>query len=474
MSNEKKFLFFIIFAVAIAALVIAVIGYNDDVSDNSAKIFDGYNENDISTNKTISVITDKNKPYQLETCTAGLRGRVKMIVNHVSQRAWSSIGTDSDIDNIRCVDIDDVTGNIYVGGQFPGGIKMFDGQSWKLVGTTGCSGIVHTIKITQSPLTVIIGGEFTDADSVANTAYITYWDGSAYHPVGTNSAAIVNGAVIAADYDNTTGHLWIAGTFANSALSYLDGTLAAGTWTEIVASTDLADLLTCMTIDQSSQKVVMGGNFPAGAAVGGVTNYNNIISYNINSTTWNGLLGGLDNTVKDLHYHNSKVYVAGMFESTADSLNLNKIMRYVAVYDGTSWDSIGHGIPAQGRSITIDKDSGIIYVSGDFASISRDVPARNYAKFTNTGGWETLEDGLSQPAASMTVSNKVLYVGGINSFESFPNAIAKFDTMSNPLICTVNNEDVEILPQHTKEYTCIADSGGQYNWAPINRLGFVE
>ena len=148
---------------------------------------------------------------------------------------------------------------------------------WKAM-STGCNGIVVTIAYGQDG-SICVGGGFTLAGGVANTAYIAKWNGTAWSALGTGMNGDVNALAV-----DVAGNLYAGGNF----------TLA-----------------------------------------GGVANTVRIAKWN--GTTWSALGTGMNATVSEINIDSSDiVYACGSF-TTAGGITMPD---RIAVWRGETWVSI--------------------------------------------------------------------------------------------------------------------------------------
>ena len=122
-------------------------------------------------------------------------------------------------------------GRLYATGDFLtlGGVTLtrvgnWNGSIWTAMG----SGLNSTgFKITVSPIdgTIYVGGVFSLAGGVANTAGVAAWNGSVWSPLSTGitgSVSFTYGAVYALAVNPTTGVLVAGGEFTTAGGSTID------------------------------------------------------------------------------------------------------------------------------------------------------------------------------------------------------------------------------------------------------------
>lgn len=237
---------------------------------------------------------------------------------------WSALGAPGEAAGreVRAIAVTP-TGDVYVGGKFENWagngdcdqIAMWDvsASTWVPVGT-GCQGVSCTVDaLAYYGPYLFVGGSFTSAGSVANTAFLALWDG-AWHSLG-----VVNHAVNA-----------------------------------IVGSVEQA-------------KLWVGGNFTSIVKGGITTTCNFVAEFNGNAGTWaalaNGANVGMNSTVFALTLdQQGNLYAGGNF-TTSGGVTTN----YIAKWNGTSWSALGSGLNAGVLSLAIGPD-GVVYAGGTFST----------------------------------------------------------------------------------------------------------
>ena len=236
--------------------------------------------------------------------------------------------------------------------------------------TTGTNGNVYAI-VRGIDGSIYVGGNFTLAGGVANTAHIAKWDGSAWSALSTG----INGDVIA---------LAVAA----------DGTLYAG------------------------------GAFTTAGGVGAV----NIAKWN--GSAWSALSTGVNGSLYALAVgQDGTLYAGGAFIDAAGVANT----RNVAKWNGAAWSAMGTGGAggAFAAALTIGLD-GAVYAVGDFTSMGGVANTNSVAKW-KSGAWTSMgsSTGLGGLAAATGLDGSI-YIGG--AFTTIAgvsaNSIAKWNGTS--------------------------------------------
>lgn len=238
---------------------------------------------------------------------------------------WSALGTPGEAAGreVRAIAVTPI-GDVYVGGKFEDWagngdcdkIAKWDAatSTWMPL-KTGCQGAGLAVDaLVHYGDYLFVGGSFTSADSVANTAFLAYFDesGVAWHSLG-----VVNDAVYAIVGSVEKAKLWIGGPFTS---------------------------------------IIKGGI---------TTTCNRIAEYNGNAGTWaamaNGANVGMNEFVDALALDaQGNLYAAGNF-TTSGGVTTN----YIAKWNGASWSALGSGLGGGALSLALGPD-GTVYVGGAF------------------------------------------------------------------------------------------------------------
>lgn len=199
--------------------------------------------------------------------------------------------------------------------------KTNETGGWTALGAGLTGGLGYAIWAIDAS-NVYVGGDFTSAGGVANTANIAKWNGSTWSALATGVNSSVN-AIYALDASN----IFVGGNFNN------------------IGGTPIA----CIA--------------------------------KWNGTAWSALGSGTNGAVSVIHaYDASNIIVGGAF-TTAGGITCNRI----AKWNGTSWASLGSGVAGSFQVVQGVRmvDATTIYVAGSFTSAGG-VSCNNIAKFTIT------------------------------------------------------------------------------------------
>ena len=246
-------------------------------------------------------------------------------------------------------------------------------------GPSGADGTILTVARHGS--NVYVGGFFSMAGS-ANATNVARWDGTDWHPLGPGLGIADGSLVVAYVYSLATdgANLYAGGSFTNS------GSLAI---TSSVVRWVLPD----------------GQDGRTGR--------------------WESV-GNLRGLPAHLSIHNGMLYAAGSLAIPGDTNTYG-----VARWDGSSWDTLGSKVSGcadlacyagVANLVVVGSD---IYVGGEFGSIGG-VSANAVASFrtgtTQTGKWEAMGGGFTDPNGQVLVSGITAHNGQIYASGIFTNS----------------------------------------------------
>lgn len=264
----------------------------------------------------------------------------------------------------------DANGDLYIGGYFTD-LGSTDGDYIAKItdinGTptvnalgTGTNNPVYAIAVDTNG-DIYIGGLFSLAGGVANTAYIAKWDGASWNALDTG----LNGSVSALSFA-PNGDLYVGGGFTN----------ADGTYGDYLCYWDGSAFNRVGTVELGSGSVVyalafgnnghlyVGGNF---TNAGGVADADYIAKWN--GKQWKALGAGTDGIVYGIFVDKNKVYVDGLFTAAGELDFLDR----VAIWTHGAWQPLDIDLPgtAAVRSVLPASD-GSLYIGGSFSTAGED------------------------------------------------------------------------------------------------------
>jgi len=380
--------------------------------------------------------------------------------------SWSTVGTTLG-STCYAITYDTSRNLLYAAGSFTtptARIAQWNGTTWSAMGTGITNGTCYSLALDAS-YNLYAGGNFTTAGGVTNANYIAKWDGSSWSALGTG--LIGTGCYsIAID---STNNIYTGGWAINkpAILKWDTSWCSLGNYnltnTTIVPSTGTTSLkidnynnlyatntthLNGFSRWNGSTWNDMGAIYPFFTY--NAPNYSSITNDMCNNiyvstretsstvktntapliiTSWNGTVVS---TVGSANFNdiccaiavdsNNNIYVGGCFTKIG-SLQVNCI----AMWNGTTWSSLGTGLNGACCTITIDSTNNV-YVGGNF-STAGGVRVNYIAKWNGTA-WSALSSGLSSSCASIALDTSGnLYAGGYFTVASgiTVNFIAKWN-----------------------------------------------
>ena len=307
--------------------------------------------------------------------------------------------------------------DLYIVGEFTGGIAKWDGHVWSSVGNSGMAvdtttQFIRSVAVSGADL--YIAGYFKNLAGIPKADMVAKWNGSAWSALGSNGQG--NGAINDEVYDlavaGTT--VYVGGVFTDVAgipeadeVAMWNGTAwsALGAGIDLVQDSDY----TVTSLGLSGNDLYVGGYF---YQAGGVTGADNIARWN--GSVWSALgsdgSGGdaIDGAIAELTVSRTgDLYVGGEF---GDAAGISAADR-VAKWNGTTWSALGSNGSGDGaignRVWVLAATNDGIYVAGDFADAAG-IPEADYiAKWSLPA---------NQPDGRIRVGNGALF--GNNTYNT--------------------------------------------------------
>ena len=279
-----------------------------------------------------------------------------------------------------------------------------------------------------------VGGDFVRAGGQA-AARIARWDGTGWSTLGSGLDNRVRALCV---YDDGSGPaLYAGGSFVQAGaqpvgrIARWDGASWSSVGGGVGSSFDSVNALAVYD-DGSGPALYAAGQF---SSAGGVP-ANRIARWD--GSAWSALGSGvLGVAVHALAVHDDgsgpALYATGQFHTAGGSPANN-----VARWNGTSWSTLGSGIPAWGIALAVHDDGTgpALYVGGDFTQAGG-APASNIARWDGAG-WSPVGGGTDHRVQALcsfddgTAGGPVLYAGGHfqHADGAAARAIARWDGAS--------------------------------------------
>jgi hypothetical protein len=301
-------------------------------------------------------------------------------------------------------------GEVYIGGSFTEAnglaatniVRWYNG-TWSVLGS-GLSGgslaAVYAIAVAENG-TVYAGGQFTTAGG-KTVNNIARWDGSNWSALGNGTNDRVNALAL-----GSNGAVYAGGAFT-TASGISAGAVALwqnGQWNRLGMGLREGKA-EVMALAVHEDELYAGGNF----LQAGETSTFNIARWNGNQ--WLSLDSGIapyTACVYALAFQDNKLYAAGDFRSPFSSIAAN-----VLSWDGISWAREAT-FTAPVRAITFTA-GGELAAAGEFTAVgvSTATTAVGYAALRTRGSWESLGTGLNGSVSTLAVlPDNSLIAGGI-------------------------------------------------------------
>lgn len=301
------------------------------------------------------------------------------------------------------------------------GVDIFDGTNWssRIGDVSGGLCVVYDVGFLGND--VYVAGIFQKAGEVT-AGGLAKWNGSDWSDVG------FAGVALALVSDGT--NLYVGGTFTNAG-GVLNTNIARFDGTNWYSLGDGVGYYTGGFGQSVNFLELHNGLLYVGGAF---TNAGNITALNVavwNGSSWSSLgtgsANGVNGTVSALVFQGDDLYVGGRFSTAGGASAFG-----IAKWNGASWSALGAG--CKGGVSCIGILGSDIFVGGGFTNVGG-VNARSFAKW-NGSSWTTwpITDGvfqypLNDAASRMLVKDGSLYIGGMFNQAGgvIANSVARYD-----------------------------------------------
>lgn len=309
---------------------------------------------------------------------------------NLAHSQWSvlSSGTNK---RVQAFYIDSINDLLYIGGSFntAGGINInsistWDGLSWNAIGTNEIFSSPGSIfSIANFNGDIVVAGIF---DSIGNTRVnnIARWDGSAWKSIGGGFNSTVH------DIIAYKGDLYACGLFRYSDTVDV-GTFArwnGNSWEKVVQFSGFG-----YTMTEHAGELIIGGSIdhPYPSLISGIAGWD--------GNTLDTTFGYFNNEVLNLYSDGDTLYAVGSFTGYPGNPS-----KYVSVYYGNTWHSIGAPTGGPNWITDITKYNGKLFLSGYFSN-PPDLCSYNGV------GFDSAADVAGFISALIVYKNE-LYIGG--------------------------------------------------------------
>ncbi len=302
--------------------------------------------------------------------------------------------------------------SLYAGGS--GFLNKWNGVAWTPAATTVVSGgAVRALSVFDdgSGAAIYAGGSFVDAGTVPATTGIARLDAGGYSSVGGGMNGDVN--ALAAFTDARGPALYAAGSFTTAggvtanAVARWDGSA----WSPLGTGLDGTARALAVFDDGSGPALYVGGVF----GLAGSTPASRIARWS--GSSWSSVAAGVNGDVNALAA-GSPGGTPGLFAGGEFSASGPTPAQRIARWNGSQWSALGGGVDGSPILAMTAWDNGTrLYIGGGFATVNNGaVVAGGMARWDGSA-WASLGSGLSAGARAMTLFTppgqpEVLCVGG--------------------------------------------------------------
>ena len=283
---------------------------------------------------------------------------------------------------------------LYAGGSFgsaggvaANGLARWNGQSWSAVGGSFSNGVnivsleVHDV---GSGPKLYAGGWFNTAPGGVPASNVAVWDGTAWAALGAGTSSTLNPAVLATAALNGSlyvgGNLVAAGGEAVNHVARWNGSA----WTAMPAGNGFLGTSVDSSLvfdDGSGPALYLGGYFFSA----GATPAKSVVKFD--GTHWSAFGAGIHEGVKTIAIFDGgsgpRLFAGGSFAPSGGP-------SFIAMWNGTSWVSVGTGGPTSTVSsllpLNLPGYGPLLAVGGSFTNLGGTVPVSRVA-FWNGSVW---------------------------------------------------------------------------------------
>jgi len=232
---------------------------------------------------------------------------------------------------------------------------------------------------------------------------------------------------------------------ATNARYAVKNNINGGSWTELSGGTNAA-VKDAVLINNEDLYIV--GNFTQTGP--NINNARYIAKYNISSSAWINMSGGLSGVTNCIIAAGNDLYVGGLFVTGSSSLGgeitLNNIAKWNTI--SKTWSSLGNGLNNEVKCLFYDSDTTRLYAGGSFTTASYGTASVlvNYVGYYYNNEWYALDENklLNNEVLSITKFDEDIYLGGnftntINSDYNIPYLAKYTDNYLYAVGKSVNN-----------------------------------
>jgi hypothetical protein len=285
------------------------------------------------------------------------------VVMKTAAGVWQAMGTGLTGGLARCA-LALPDGTFIVGGDFTqaGGVANTAGiarytpatDTWSALGTGAAGGVVYNLASSPNGAQLYAVGTFTSMGGVANTKFVAKFVAGAWSALQAGYAA--GTGVFAVAYATPTTVILGGDQSTNGGVSQYNPT--ANTLAAALA-VNVGGQVRSIVLPYDNSVMYVGGSF---TTLGG-TPAANVAKYTFSGATVAALGSGMNNTVDSLTLAlDGSLYAGGLF-TTAGGVTANRVARFI----GSAWQPLGSGMDAEVSRVAIAPD-GSLWATGLFTT----------------------------------------------------------------------------------------------------------
>lgn len=301
--------------------------------------------------------------FGIALSAAGSVSNANYIVMKTAAGIWQALGTGLTGGVARAI-LPMPDGTYIVGGDFTqaGGVANTAGiakytpstNTWSALGTGAVGGVVYALDRSADGSQIFVAGTFTSMGGVANTRGIAWYD-TVWHACQTGLAA---GGAYAVLYLTPTTILFGGDQSGTGGVARYDS--VANTLNGIpTLAVNVGGQVRTLAAPADNTVLYLGGTF---TTVGGVA-YSNIAYYTFATTAVTAMGTGTNNTVNSITIGPGAVVYAGGLFTTAGSVTVNRVAQWV----GGSWQPLSTGTDGEVSRVAT-APNGDIWLAGIFTT----------------------------------------------------------------------------------------------------------
>jgi hypothetical protein len=278
---------------------------------------------------------------------------------------------------------------------------------------------------------VFVGGDFTTPQN-----YIMVYNGSTWAVPFISSGFAINGAVRAMTF-GVDGALYLAGDFTQPGIGitkYVYGPLGSvGNYVSI-HSGFLISTPRAMVTGLDGMIYICGNN--------------GIVKYNPTTSIYTDITGSINGVIRTLAVLPDGRIVAG-------GAWLYSGYPYIAVYNGTNWQTLGSGLNGEVATLSVNKNTGDLYAIGSFTASGSALLPGGAARY-NGSNWLPMDIANTLPTSNTTNTSDIRNSDGEIAMSSTHTATQTLTNGASNAVVYAGTADVFPVVKFTGPGTLIS------------------